>query len=617
MQWPEIARTLQRKPFEVHWEAYKQLPPFSPAWFPSGPSNLSRFAEAHGLESYEELHKWSVEHPAAYWKGALSQLQIPFHELPDVVVGDDPLDPHWLYGAKLNAAEACFQEPNQIAIVSGDESGNRTTLTYGQLRDRANAVSNGIAKLGLRKGDAVALYMPMTPDCVAAYLGIVQAGLAVVSIPDSFAPDEVAMRLQLGNAAAVITVAGFQRAGKTVPMYEKAVASGAKQCIVIGECDLRADDIAWTEFLEEGEFSPVQCDPYDVTNILFSSGTTGEPKAIPWTHCTPLKAAVDGHFHQDIQSSDVVAWPTNIGWMMGPWLIYATFANGATMSLFEGVPTGQAFFAFLRETKTTVLGLVPSIVRAWIKSGVANPGDLPDVRIFSSTGEASNAHDYLFLMSLASYQAPVIEYCGGTEIGGAHLTGSVMQPQIPAAFTTPALGLDFVLLDDEGAPIEAGEMGEIFLKPPSLGLSERLLNRDHDAEYYQGVPDHAWQLRKHGDQVHWVRDWVWAAAGRADDTMNLGGIKVSSIELETAMNGHPDVTETAAVAIQPAAGGADQLVVFAVAKPGPQLQAELQARIKQKLNPLFRIQDLVLVDSLPRTASNKVMRKDLRAQYSQ
>lgn len=614
VQWPEIAKSLQGRPFEEHWAAYQELPAYSPAWYPDASSNLSEFAIDHGTDGYEALHRWSTEHPAAFWKAAISRLQIPFHDSPEVLLGDDPLDPKWLFGAKLNVADACFRW-DKVAILCGDEQGNRTSVTYAELQVMANQVSNGLTVSGLAKGDAVALYMPMTPECIAAYLGIVQAGLAVVSIPDSFAPDEVAVRLKLGSAKSVVTVASFQRAGKTVPMYPKAVEAGAAKCIVIGDTKLRSQDVSWQDFLGNTDFKSVSCDPYDVTNILFSSGTTGEPKAIPWTHCTPIKAAVDGHFHQDIRGGDVVAWPTNIGWMMGPWLIYATFMNGATMSLFEGAPTGKPFFDFLRETKTTVLGLVPSIVRAWMKSGDTAPGDLPDVRIFSSTGEASNAHDYLYLMSLANYHAPIIEYCGGTEVGGGHLTGSVMQPQIPAAFTTPALGLDFVLLNENGAEVRPGEMGELFLKPPSMGLSERLLNRDHHKVYYAGLPAYVDQLRKHGDQVHWVREGVWAAAGRADDTMNLGGIKVSSVELETVLNGHPDVTETAAVAIRPKDGGADQLIVFAVTTGGDELKAELQARIKQKLNPLFRIHDLVIVESLPRTASNKVMRKDLRAQY--
>jgi acetyl-CoA synthetase len=244
------------------------------------------------------------------------------------------------------------------------------------------------------------------------------------------------------------------------------------------------------------------------------------------------------------------------------------------------------------------------------------------VRIFSSTGEASNSYDYLYLMSLANYQAPVIEYCGGTEIGGGHLTGTVLQPASPATFTTPAMGLDFVLMREDGVVAGPG-MGEMYLVPPSIGLSQRLLHRDHDAEYYADCPagPGGVTLRRHGDEVERLPQGFYLAQGRADDTMNLGGIKVSSIELERVMNKDLHVFETAAVGIAPASGGAQQLVVFVVPAPGlpsvdqAGLKAALQARIKSELNPLFRIHELVVVETLPRTASNKVMRRSLRSEF--
>jgi acetyl-CoA synthetase len=164
-----------------------------------------------------------------------------------------------------------------------------------------------------------------------------------------------------------------------------------------------------------------------------------------------------------------------------------------------------------------------------------------------------------------------------------------------------------------------GEMGEVFLIPPSLGLSERLLNRDHHKEYYDGVPPGPGGqiMRRHGDQMARLHQGFYTAQGRADDTMNLGGIKVGSIELERAMQGE-GVQETAAVAVQPPEGGAEWLVVFAVTSETDMdaLRKKLQDRIKQRLNPLFRIHEVVPVDKLPRTASNKVMRRQLRAQYN-
>ena len=191
----------------------------------------------------------------------------------------------------------------------------------------------------------------------------------------------------------------------------------------------------------------------------------------------------------------------------------------------------------------------------------------------------------------------------------------------PSAFTTPALGTDLVILDEQGVPVAEGSTGELFLRPPALGLSQELLNKDHDAEYYEGCPPgpNGEVLRRHGDHVARLPKGFFRARGRADDTMNLGGIKVSSIELERVVDEHPDVYESAAIAVRPESGGADRLVFFVVLRPGAEvddLPKEIGKSIARKLNPLFKVHDLVIVDSLPRTASNKIMRRRLREDYA-
>jgi len=331
---------------------------------------------------------------------------------------------------------------------------------------------------------------------------------------------------------------------------------------------------------------------------------------------------MDGQLHHDIQPGDVVAWPTNLGWMMGPWLIYASFLNRAAMALYEGLPSGEGFTRFVKEAGVTMLGVVPSLVRAWRAKGAVGFDGWPKVRVFSSTGEPSSREEYLWLMSRAGYRAPIIEYLGGTEIGGGHLTGTVAQPASPSAFTTPSLGIDFVILDDRGDPVPEGSSGELYLIPPSVGLSQKLLNRDHEEVYYAGCPKGPGGavLRRHGDEIRRLHRGYYRAQGRADDTMNLGGIKVSSLELERVVAGHEEVYECAAVAVQPEGEGAEKLVVFAVPAQGAQpdpatLKNELQKRIAKELNPLFKIHDLVATDKLPRTASNKLMRRELRKRW--
>ncbi|RME45384.1 MAG: AMP-dependent synthetase, partial [Deltaproteobacteria bacterium] len=359
--------------------------------------------------------------------------------------------------------------------------------------------------------------------------------------------------------------------------------------------------------------------PHDHTNILFSSGTTGEPKAIPWTQTTPIKAAADGFFHHDIQPGDVVAWPTNLGWMMGPWLIYASLINRATIALFDGAPTGRPFGTFVQDAGVTMLGLVPSLVRQWRESGCMAGLDWGRIKAFSSTGECSNPEEMLYLMSLAGYR-PILEYCGGTEIGGGYITGTLLQPAAPGMCTTPALGIDFVILDESG---KEADFGEVFLLPPSIGLSTELLNRDHHEVYYADTPRHpdpavSLPLRRHGDLIERLPGGFFRIHGRVDDTMNLGGIKVSSAEIEAVLNVLPEVHETAAIAVPPPGGGPSRLVVYAVAaaETSPEtLRGVMQRAIHTHLNPLFKIHEVVVVDALPRTASNKVMRRVLRQRY--
>jgi acetyl-CoA synthetase len=624
-------------PFSVHrivfdslfsaWDAERDGPP--PAWIPTseqvGSTNIARFCKSAGHEGYDALYRASIDDRAGFWERVIDTLGIRFKKPPSKILGkdEDPEAPAWLEGARLNIADSCFQAPgDRRAIVFQREGGSLEALTYDELDRRSNRFANGLAASGLAAGDAIAIAMPMTVESVVAYLGIVKAGAVVVSIADSFSADEIATRLRIAKARAVVTQDIIVRGVKKLPMYQRVVDAGAERAIVIAasgdklEVKLRDGDVRWQDFLsDDAEFKSVARDPDEAVNILFSSGTTGEPKAIPWTHTTPIKCGIDGYFHQDIQPEDVVAWPTNIGWMMGPWLVFASLLNNATMALYYGPPNTRGFCEFVARAGVRMLGIVPSLVRAWREGDMTDGLDWSRIKLFSSTGEASNADDYLYLMSRAGYR-PVVEYCGGTEIGGGYITGTLVQPASPATFSTPTLGLSFYLLDENGKP---GDTGELFLVPPSIGLSQRLLNRDHHEVYYEGTPKGPGGelLRRHGDQLERLPGGYYRALGRADDTMNLGGIKVSSAEIERVLDTVDGVTRTAAIAVNPAGGGPSRLVIYAVApgKARDALEPVLQEAIKRKLNPLFRISDVQIVDALPVTASNKVMRRELRAGY--
>ena len=374
--------------------------------------------------------------------------------------------------------------------------------------------------------------------------------------------------------------------------------------IEVLESELEARDLAWSDFLSERTETPAfTSEPDHVTNVLFSSGTTGTPKAIPWNELTPIKGAMDAHFHHDVQSGDVLCWPTNIGWMMGPWLIYASLLNRATMALYEGAPVGAGVHA-IRARRRRHHGSV-SCPR-WCATGararayrrMIGPSSVCTPRPV----KPPTPKDYLWLMSRTDYRAPIIEYLGGTEIGGGHLAGTVLHNASPSTFTTPALGIEVLVLDDEGKVVGEGETGESFLIPPSIGLSQELLNNDHHAVYYKGCPSGpaGEVLRRHGDQLARLAKGYFKAQGRADDTMNLGGIKIGSLEIERVVDDHPSVYESAAIAVQPGGEGADRLVLYVVlereAAPAD-LKSELGKRIAKRLNPLFKIHDVVITES--------------------
>ncbi|RLM74247.1 putative acyl-activating enzyme 17, peroxisomal [Panicum miliaceum] len=668
--WGDLCRSLLRPdvPFAVHrmlyYGCFAGLPsPTPPAWTPdpeeAALTNVGRVMEARGREligdaykdpitSFPDLYKFSNENPEAYWKTVFEDMGVEFSVEPSCIWRESGVYPggEWLPGAELNAAANCLRakpgrSSEDVAIVWRDEGKDSEPLnfmTLEELRKKVCLVANALDALNLPKGSAIAIDMPMNVNAVVIYLAIVLAGYVVVSIADSFAAPAISTRLKISEAKAIFTQDYILRDDKELPLYSRVVEAKAPMAIVIparGSLPikgLRLNDLSWQDFLgrvndtKAENYAAVNQPAYTFTNILFSSGTTGEPKAIPWTHMTPLKAAADGWCHMDIRKGDVVAWPTNLGWMMGPWLVYASLLNGASMALYNGSPNSSGFAKFVQDAKVTMLGLVPSIARTWKNTDCTAGFDWSTIRCFSSSGEASSVDDYLWLMGRACYK-PVIEYCGGTEIGGGFVTGSLLQPQALSAFSTPAMGCNLFILDGSGNPLpqDSVGIGELALDPILFGSSTTLLNADHQEVYFTGMPE--WNgkvLRRHGDEFECTCDGYYRAHGRADDTMNLGGIKVSSIEIERICNRVNDaILETAAIGVPPIGGGPEQLTIAIVFKDQStqvedlnQLKLAFNTALK-KLNPLFKVSSVVVVPSLPRTASNKVMRRVLRKEFTQ
>ena len=595
------------------------------SWYPGDDvlkdSNIYQMMLKNNFANYPDFREWSVRNKEAFWEQTVKSLNIQFHQkyssILDISKGVE--HPLWLKGAQLNIVDSCFQNSDDsIALIYQNEDGQLIEVTQISLEKMVNRIANSLVDQGLKQGDAIAIDMPMTLEAVAIYLAGIKGGYPVVTIADSFSSNEIEVRIKITKPKLLFTQDFLKRAGKVLPLYEKIVKAKAPKTIVIKEghteCNLRDGDVFFDEFLSDNnQFKTVIQDPEKTITVLFSSGTTGEPKAIPWTHCTPVKSASDGYYHHNIQKYDVVCWPTNLGWMMGPWLIFASLINKATIALYYGAPMGEEFGAFVQNTKVNMLGVVPSIVRHWKNTGTMEAFDWSSIKCFSSTGEASNPEEMKYLMQLANNK-PVIEYCGGTEIGGGYVSSTMVQPNIASTFSSQTLGGEFILLDENN---EASKKGEMFLIPPIMGLSNSLLNRDHFKVYYEGIPPYKGKiLRKHGDELLQMENGYYKAQGRADDAINLGGIKVSSIQIEEVINQLDYVKESAAIAVSPASGGPSQLVVYTVPL-NSELNMEEKLKgakiiIRERLNPLFKVEKLIEIEQLPRTASGKVMRRKLR-----
>ncbi|KAL4611976.1 hypothetical protein ACB092_08G164700 [Castanea dentata] len=643
----------------ANWDSLTNGPPLY--WFPSldqsKHTNLGRLMEKYGsklletsykdpITSFSHFQNFSVQHPEAYWSIVLKELSVSFHEAPKYILDTSNKSKQggtWFPGSVLNIAECCLlprthprKEDNSVAVVWRDEGcddSNINHMTLKELRERVMVVANALDAV-FSKGDAIAIDMPMTINAVIIYLAIILAGFIVVSIADSFAAKEIATRLRVSKAKGIFTQDFILRGGRKFPLYSRVVEAAPYKAIVlpvIGNdvgIQLREQDLSWKEFLSSANrhprsnnYIPVYQTVESVINILFSSGTTGEPKAIPWTQLSPIRCAADSWAHIDVQVGDVFCWPTNLGWVMGPILLYSCFLSGATLALYHGSPLGHGFGKFVQDAGVTILGTVPSIVKAWKNTECMKGLDWTRIKSFGSTGEASNVDDDLWLSS-KSYYKPIIECCGGTELASSYIQGCPLQPQAFGTFSTASMTTGFVILDEHGIPYhDQACVGEVGLFPLYMGATERLLNADHDEVYFKGMPMHkGMHLRRHGDIIKRTVGGYFTVQGRADDTMNIGGIKTSSVEIERVCDRADEcILETAAISVAPVDGGPEQLVIFVVLKKGSSIEPDklkilFSRTIQSNLNPLFKVNYVKIVSEFPRTASNKLLRRVLRDQ---
>jgi acetyl-CoA synthetase len=612
----------------------------SPAYLET--AHLTAFMRQHALASFEALMHRSTTEIAWFTEAVLNFLDIRFSKPYTQVVdlSDGPAWPQWCVGGEMNIVHNCLDkylgtptEPLPALLWEGEEGSTRT-LTYGDLTREVNRTANALRALGLGKGDAIGLYMPMTPEIVIALLAIAKIGGVILPLFSGYGVSAVVTRLIDADAKALFTADGMFRRGKPVAM--KPIADEAalqvpslRHLIVLQraaiETPMQPGRDHWWHALIPSQPDTAPTEPTlaeDRLMIIYTSGTTGRPKGAVHTHCGfPIKAAQDMAFGTDVHPGEVIYWMTDMGWMMGPWLVFGALLLGATCLIYDGAPDYpdvDRLWALVARHKITTLGVSPTLIRSLLPHGEApiRKHDLSSLRFFASTGEPWNPDPWKWLFSVVGEgQRPIINYSGGTEISGGIVMGNPLLPLKACAFSGPCPGIAADVFDEHGHSV-TNQVGELVIRAPWIGMTRGFWkDPDRYLETYWARWDKVWV---HGDFAARDSDGLWYILGRSDDTIKIAGKRLGPAEVESVVVQHPAIMEAAAIGVPHPIKGSE-LVVFCVTNPGYEMQESLRRDIKQQvidaMGKALAPKHILFVNDLPKTRNAKVMRRMIRAAY--
>jgi acetyl-CoA synthetase len=596
-------------------------------------ANVTRLARRLGRSGFHELHRLSIDEPERFWPAVVADLGLrfsqPWQRVLDVSEGIEWAK--WFVGGKLNLAESCVHRwaaelGEAEAAVFLPEDGGRRSLSWRELSRGVYRLAEGLASLGVGEGDAVGIFLPMSPEAAVASHAVAHLGAVQVPIFSGFAAHAISARLRDAKAKLLITADGSLRRGQVVAMKEIAdEALGDAPTVThmvvwrrLGRHDVPMTigrDAWWDELVDgrEGKVEPVPVDSEAPYLIAYTSGTTGRPKGTLHVQGGFLVSiAREVAYQTDVKPGDRIHFSTDMGWIMGPWTVVGGGACGATIVYAEGAPDWPAdrLWKLVESERVTMLGLSPTLVRALLPKGEPD-ADTSSLRAICTTGEPWNPDPYRWLFDhVGGSRTPIVNISGGTEVGACFLSTCITEPIKPVALGFPALGMDMDVFDAEGRPVR-GEVGELVCRRPWPGMTRGIWQDDERylETYWRRFPG-VWT---HGDWASVDRDGYWFLHGRSDDTLNIAGKRIGPAELESAAIGSGVVAEAAAVGIPHEVKG-EVAWIFCVPKPGTSpAEADVAAAVASELGKAFKPERVVFVDALPKTRSAKIVRRAVRA----
>ena len=606
-------------------------------------TRLQQWLRQLGEPDYETFLERSTAEPA--WFAAALEKALG-------IVWDEPYQtplnaaggiryPRWYEGGRLNIIRSALerwasdaQQARQPALIWEGETGETRELSYGELATRVDNFAQGLAEQGVVRGDRVAIYMPMLVETVVALLAVVKLGAIFTPAFSGYGAEALATRLQACGAKLLITADGFLRRGRVVAMKEEAdkaadLAPCLEKVVVVRRLGRQIPwhagrdlEFAALEAADGSRCPTAVVDSQTPLMIIYTSGTTGKPKGAVHTHAGfPLKAALDVGLCMDVGRNDRLFWITDMGWLTGPVVVFGTLINGACAVIYEGspdFPQADRVWQIGARQRASHIGVSPTLVRSLMQHGdaIAQGHDLAALRVFASTGEPWNPEPWLWLFNTVGHgRYPIINYAGGTEIGGGILTNVLLKPISPVTFNSRMPGMAAQVCDASGQSVRQA-LGELVLRQPWIGMTDGFWQEPerYENSYFGRFPD-AWV---HGDWAIIDEHGFWTITGRSDDTLNVAGKRIGPAEMESILVGHPQVLEAGAIGVPDDLKG-EVPVCFVVLHPGveptPALDAALLELIGNQLGKAMRPKCLHYVGELPKTRNGKVMRRVIRAAY--
>jgi acetyl-CoA synthetase len=614
------------------------------AWRPSrdqvARANVTGFLARQGLGSVQELVERSRRDPVWFWGAVEQDLGLPWFERYAQVCDASRGKPwaRWFVGGKTNLALVCLDRwardtPHALAVQHEGEEGSRRDWTFAQLAAETNKLANALAARGVGPGDAVGVYLPMLPETVASLLAVAKLGAIFVPLFSGFGADAIVKRLRDADAKVLITADGFWRKGQ--PVLMKPVADEA--ALLLGNLTAmlvvrrlgrdvpmqEGRDAWWHDALaaQAAERPTLPVDSETPWMVIYTSGTTGRPKGSVHVHGGfAVKIAQEASHQCDVRAGDVLMWVTDMGWIMGPWMVVGGLALGATLALYDGAPDFPdpgRLWGVVARLRITQLGVSPTLIRALMKHGDTWPAqhDLSSLRVLGSTGEPWNPEPWRWLLDHVGHgKVPIINLSGGTEVGACFLSPTPADELKPCSLGHPSFGMAVDVVDAQGESVGPGQVGELVCREPWPGMT-RGLWKDPERyleTYWSRFPG----LWYHGDFASVDADGHWFLHGRSDDTIKIAGKRVGPAEVESILVDTGLVAEAAAVGVPDAVKG-EVVHCYAILRPPHTPSAELERRladaVEKSLGRAFRPKGIHFVRDLPRTRNAKILRRAVRA----